>query len=227
MTIIDLKKDFEDFQIEIQHLVLDNGLIHGLIGPNGGGKTSLAKLIMDIIPAQRREIDFGGLTAQDMTMTSQKPYMLYDSVYDNLVYPLKLRGITPDESKVSYWLNLCGLGEKRKTPARKLSSGQQQRLSIARALIFEPKFIIIDESLSNLDVDSVELFEAEIQRIQRDTPLTWIIISHQLAHIRTLCDKVYFMDKGRILKTGTPDELLLHPQDPALVRFLRHQAVGS
>ncbi len=226
MTIIDIRKDFEDFQIEIEKLVLDDGLIHGLIGPNGSGKTSLAKIIMDIIPAQRREIDFGGLTAQDITMTSQKPYMLYDSVYDNLVYPLKLRGITPDESRVSYWLNLCRLDDKRKTSARKLSSGQQQKLSIARALIFEPKLIVIDESLSNLDVDSVELFEAEIKRIQRDAPATWIIISHQLAHIRTLCDKVHFMDKGKILKTGTPDELLLHPEDPALVRFLRYQAVG-
>lgn len=226
MTIIDIKKNFEDFQIDVQNLVLDDGLIHGFIGPNGSGKTSFVKLLMDIIPAERREVDFGGLTARDMTMTSQKPYMLYDSVYNNLVYPLKLRGIVPDESKVSYWLNLCGLSDKRKAPARKLSSGQQQKLSIARALIFEPKLIIIDESLSNLDVDSVELFEAEIQRIQRDTRSTWIIISHQLAHIRTLCDQVHFVDKGRILKSGTPDELLLHPEHPALVRFLRHQAVG-
>lgn len=225
MIITDLKKDFEDFRLEIRCWALDDGLIHGLIGPNGSGKTSLAKLIMDIIPAERREIDFSGLTAQDITMTVQKPYMLFDSVYDNLVYPLKLRGREPDESKVTHWLTLCGLNDKRKLPARKLSSGQQQKLSIARALIFEPKFVIIDESLSNLDVDSIELFETEILRIQKSAPITWLIISHQLAHIRTLCDRVHFMNSGHILKSGTPDELLLYPADPVLARFLRLQAI--
>jgi ABC-type multidrug transport system ATPase subunit len=225
MKIIDLQKDFGDFKLMISDLILEDGLIHGFIGPNGCGKTTLAKLIMDTIPSQRRTLDFGGLSSTDMTMTSQRPYMLHDSVYNNLIYPLKLRNITPDEAEVDRWLSLCGLNGKRKAYARNLSSGQQQKLSIARSLIFGPKLVIIDESLSNLDLDSLELFENMILDIQRSKPVTWIVISHQLAHVRKLCGRIHFMDKGRILKSGTPDEVLINPAEPEIMRFIQHETM--
>jgi ABC-type multidrug transport system ATPase subunit len=225
MKIINIKKDFADFQIDVSGLILEDGLIHGLIGPNGCGKTTLGKLIMDTIPFQKREIDFEGLSSKDITMTSQKPYMLHDSVLNNLVYPLKLRGITPDEAEVDRWLTLCGLEDKKKAYARNLSSGQQQKLSIARSLIFGPKLVIIDESLSNLDLDSVELFENAILDIQKTGPATWIIISHQLAHVRKLCDRIHFMDRGRVIKSGTPAEVLSNPQEPEIIRYLKHETI--
>jgi len=225
MKIIDLQTDYGDFHLEVKDLDLDDGLIHGLIGPNGSGKTTLAKLIIGTVPARSRVIDFGGLTARDITMTSQKPYMMHDTVYKNLIYPLKLRGVTPEKVEVERWLTLCGLEGKKNSPARSLSSGQQQKLSLARALIFNPKLIIVDESLSNLDLDSIELFEAEIMRIQNTAPITWIIISHQPAHVRKLCDIIHFIDKGRVLTSGPPEELLTSPVEPELIRFLSHEAI--
>jgi ABC-type multidrug transport system ATPase subunit len=225
MKIINIKKDFADFQIDVSGVTMENGLIHGLIGPNGCGKTTLGKLIIDTVPSEKREIDFEGLSSKDITMTSQKPYMLHDTVLNNLLYPLKLRGINPDEAEIDWWLSLCGLEDKKKAYARNLSSGQQQKLSIARSLIFKPKLVIIDESLSNLDLDSVELFESVILDIQKTRPVTWIVISHQLAHVRKLCDRIHFMDRGRVIKSGTTDEVLSNPHEPEIIRYLKHETI--
>ena len=221
MRIFELRKKYGDFELDVRDLDFEPGLVHGLIGPNGCGKTTLAKLIADMAPSDLRKIDFCGLTARDITVASQKPYIMHDTVLGNLIYPLKLRGIRPDEERISRWLGLCGLEEKKAAYARSLSSGQRQKLSLARALIFEPKFVIIDESFSNLDLDAVETFENEILHIQKTKPVTWVIISHQLSHILKLCDRVHFMDKGRIIKTGTVEDVILNPQEPELIRYTR------
>ena len=224
MKIFELQKKYGDFGLDVKNLDFEPGLVHGLIGPNGCGKTTLAKIIAGIVPADRCEIDYRGLTARDITMTSQKPYIMHDTVLGNLIYPLKLRGVKPDEERIGQWLGFCGLEEKRMAYARSLSSGQQQKLSLARALIFEPKLVIIDENLSNFDLDAVEAFERELTRIQEAKPITWVIISHQLSHVRRLCDRIHFMSGGRVLKTGTAEDIFLNPSEPELKRFLKYSS---
>ena len=192
MKITKLEKQMGDFHLNIAEMNLEPGLIHGLVGANGCGKTTLSKLILGILSPDSGTIDYEGLTARDITMTSQKPYLLHDTVYQNLIYPLKIRGIRPDGAEVDRWLSRCGLLEKKMQYARSLSSGEQQKLSFIRALIFEPKLVIVDETLSNLDPDSTELFEELMLEQQKERPITWITISHQLVHIKKICDKVHF-----------------------------------
>jgi ABC-type multidrug transport system ATPase subunit len=225
MRIINLQKKFKEFCIDIQDWTFEDGLIHGLIGPNGSGKSTLGKLLAGLTAADIKKVDFGGLTDREITISPQNPYMMHDNVYKNLVYPLKLRNITPEKETTDYWLELCGLRAYEKVSARSLSLGQRHKLSVARALIFEPEFVIIDESLSSLDIDYAEAFGQEILRIQKKTPKTWIIISHQPAHILKLCDRIHFIDKGRLLKSGTPEELLEQTEIPELIRFLRYEAI--
>ena len=188
MKITKLEKQMGDFHLNIAEMNLEPGLIHGLVGANGCGKTTLSKLILGILSPDSGTIDYEGLTARDITMTSQKPYLLHDTVYQNLIYPLKIRGIRPDGAEVDRWLSRCGLLEKKMQYARSLSSGEQQKLSFIRALIFEPKLVIVDETLSNLDPDSTELFEELMLEQQKERPITWITISHQLVHIKKICE---------------------------------------
>jgi ABC-type multidrug transport system ATPase subunit len=214
MKITELTKSFDAFQIDIRDFTFAEGMIHGLGGPNGCGKSTLGKLIMGTLAAQSREIDFGGLGERDITMISQNPYIKH---FDE----------AETRREVDRLLTLCGLQDMRKDNACGLSMGQRQKLSIARAFIFKPKFIIMDENLSNLDPDSVELFETEILRMQKETPVTWIIISHQLAHIRRLCDKIHFMAKGRIQASGSFEEVFGERQEaPELRRYIVRETLS-
>ncbi|MBR5251898.1 MAG: ABC transporter ATP-binding protein [Oscillospiraceae bacterium] len=226
MKITDLKKQQGNFLLNVADAAFEKGKIHGIIGSNGSGKTTLSKLIMGTLQADSGTIDYEGLTSRDVTMTGQRPYLMHTSVYNNLVYPLKIRGIPIDENVVDYWLKKAGLQDKKKQYAPSLSSGEQQKLSFVRALIFEPKLVIVDETLSNLDPDSADLFERIILEQQQKNPITWITISHQLVHIRRICDMVHFMDRGDIIASGTPQEILINPQHPTIIKYLSSTEVS-
>ena len=199
MKIYNLEKKVGTFQLNIEELILEPGKIHGIMGHNGSGKTILLKLIMGILEPDGGRIDYEGLTPQDMTMMTQRPYLLHSSVYDNLVFPLKLRGQKPEEKKVDAMLERVGLLEQKKQYARSLSSGERQKLSFLRALIFHPKFIIMDETLSNLDPDSEELLVSMIREVQKTDPVTWLVVNHQVDRTLELCDVIHHMEKGRLI----------------------------
>ena len=95
----------------------------------------------------------------------------------------------------------------------------------SRAMIFEPRLIIIDEALSNLDPESVELFEELILKVHKKNSSTWILISHQLAHIRRVCDKVHFMQKGSIIESGTTHDIFVNPENESLKEYLRRESI--
>jgi len=220
MKITNLKKQLGDFCLDIDNIEFEPGMVHGLIGPNGSGKSTLAKIIVDMMPMDSGSIDYGTLSQSDITMTSQKPYLLHDTVYNNLIYPLKIRKIKPQENEVDALLDKCGLLDKKKQYARSLSSGEQQKLSFIRALIFKPKIIIIDETLSNLDPDSAELFEDMILEKQFSNPITWITISHQLVHINKICDKVHFLSNGKNIQSGKANDVLLNPTNQIVKQYM-------
>ena len=226
MKITDLKKQQGSFQLDVKNAEFEKGKVHGIIGANGSGKTTLSKIIMGTVSCDSGSIDYEGLTAQDITMTGQRPYLMHTSVYNNLVYPLKVRKQQIDESYADYWLEKAGLQDKKKQYALSLSSGEQQKLSFIRALIFKPKLVIVDETLSNLDPDSADLFERLILEQQQNDPITWITISHQLVHIRKICDMVHFMEKGNIVEKGIPQQMFENPTNEAVRRYLSSTEVS-
>ena len=158
MKITDLKVSAGSFTLSIPAAEFAPGKIHGIVGHNGSGKTILLKTVMGILTPDCGQIDYEGLTPQEITLMSQRPYLLHGSVYENLIYPLKLRGINPDApemvAEINRLLERVGLLDLKKQYARSLSSGERQKLSFLRAVIFKPKFVMMDETLSNMDPES-------------------------------------------------------------------------
>jgi ABC-type multidrug transport system ATPase subunit len=225
MRISNIKKSYDNFELNWQQSDTFEQKVYGIIGANGCGKTTMLKIIAGLIMPDSGEIDHVNLTSRDITMVFKKPYILHDTVYNNLIYPLKIRKVKPDEEQVDFYLQMAGLTAMRDQYAPSLSSGEQQKLSFIQALIFSPKLILIDEAFSNMDIESVALFEDHLLKSQQETPITWFIVSHQLANIRRLCDYVYFLHKGEVKAEGTAAELLANPQNPELCKYLQYQAV--
>jgi ABC-type multidrug transport system ATPase subunit len=200
MKITDLKVSAGSFSLDVPSAEFTPGKIHGLIGHNGSGKTILLKTIMGILKPEAGSIDYEGLAMNEITFMSQRPYLLHGSVYDNLIYPLKLRGIDPKTpemaAEIDRLLNLAGLMPMKNQYARSLSSGERQKLSFLRAVIFKPKFIMMDETLSNMDPESEAQILGLIREIQEKDPVTWLIVNHQLEQKENLCDVIHRMEKG-------------------------------
>ena len=200
MRITELRKKVGKTDLYIEDLKIESGMIHGLVGPNGCGKTTLLKVIMGITEPDSGSIDYEGLKPSDITMMSQRPYLMHANVYENIVYPLKIRGVKPDEAKIDELLERTGLLDIKDQYAGSLSSGERQKLSFIRAIVFRPKMILMDETLSNLDADSEKLFREMVMERHREDGSTWLIVSHQWDEMNELFDKVHHMEKGRIVR---------------------------
>jgi len=220
MILTGIEKKLGGFFLCIEKLAVPGPGIYGLVGPNGSGKSTLAKIMAGLMEADRGGIDSGGLSFRDITLLSRKPYMMDDTVFNNLVYPLKLRNIEPDPLVVAEYLEKMGLGGREKLKARFLSGGEQQKLAFLRALIFRPRLIIADEAMTALDIDSLDLFEKMILDEQEKDPISWIIISHQMSHIRRLASYVFFLYRGRLEAEGSLEEILAQSSNPHLRQYL-------
>ena len=200
MRITELRKKIGRIDLYVPDLQLKRGKIHGLVGPNGCGKTTLLKLIIGITEPDSGTIDPEGLKPADITMTSQRPYLMHTSVYDNIVYPLKIRGVRINEKEIDGLLERTGILHQKNQYAGTLSSGERQKLSFLRAIVFHPSLILMDETLSNLDPESEALFRDMILERRKEDGSTWLIVSHQWDRMNTLFDEVHVMEKGKLLK---------------------------
>jgi len=226
ITIGGLEKKLGDFFLCIDKLTVPGPGLYGIIGPNGSGKSTLAKLITGLLEGDKGSIDLGGLAPREITMLYRKPYMMDDTVYNNLVYPLKIRNIKLDPDQIDGYLERMGLSGRRKQKARLLSSGEQQKLAFLRALIFKPRLIIADEAMTAMDIDSLDHFERMILDEQEKDPIIWLIISHQMSHVRRLAKRLFFMYAGKIEAEGTMEEIFSPSSNSHLSQYLRVYGSG-
>ena len=219
-------------------LRVNKGDIVGLVGESGCGKSTTALLIVQLLKASKGTIHYRGQDITQATGAALRPFrekvqmVFQDShsalnprktVRRTLVEALRQRfGKVPDlEAKAIDLLEMTGLGlEIMSRYPHALSGGQRQRVGIARALAMEPEFIILDEPVSALDVSLQAQIIRILKTLSRERDLTMMFISHDLALVNHLCSCIVVMYAGRVVETGSPDEVMkntAHPYTKALI----------
>lgn len=214
----------------IDNLDLDLGA-HGItmvLGPNGAGKSLLLRLLHGLIEPTSGEISWNGeglsrALQERQALVFQKPVLLRRSVEDNLDFALQLRG-RPDPHLRDEYLRRVSLLDLAKQPARLLSGGEQQRLSLARALATAPQVLLLDEPTASLDPASVQMIEAIVQEVSRQG-VRVIFVTHDIGQARRLADDVVFMHRGRVAEHSPRQDFFDSPASDAAVDFLAGRIV--
>ena len=213
-------------------LQVGKGEFFTLLGPSGCGKTTLLRLIAgfeqpddgairmgtrDItqLPPHKRDI---GMVFQDYALF---PHM---TVEKNVDYGLGFRPLTRGERerRVREMLEMAHIAPLAARLPEQLSGGQQQRVALARAMAIRPSLLLMDEPLSNLDAELRLEMRTAIRQMQKATGVTTIYVTHDQEEALAVSDRIAIMERGRILQTGTPQEVYLRPADIAVAKFLGH-----
>ena len=233
-------KAVDDVSFDIQR-----GEVLGLVGESGSGKSTIGRSILRLVPVTSGKIDFDGidLTAlrgrelkrmrRRMQMIFQDPFASLNprmTVYDTLAEPLLLHGIHSRKHVAQGVLRLMddvGLARAfvRKYP-HEFSGGQRQRIAIGRALATRPEFIVADEPVSALDVTIQAQILELLQALGREYGLTMLFVSHDLAVVRHLADRLLVLYRGEVVERGSGDELFERPQQ-AYTRQLLQSIPGA
>lgn len=213
-----LTKIFNGFRaVDEVSFTVDKGEIVGLLGPNGAGKTTTLHMLLGLTTPTSGEIDILGLPLKKKRAQILKrvnfsssyvslPYSL--TVRENLTVFARLYGVRDRAQKIDSLLDIFGIGDIRDEPTRRLSSGQITRVSLAKALLNDPEVLFLDEPTSSLDPDMADRTRALLKEINRERGTSILYTSHNMAEMETLCDRVVFLDKGKIIATGRIEEVL-------------------
>ena len=208
---------------------IEDGEFVVFLGPSGCGKTTTLLMTAGLIEPTRGEIRFDGKNVvavhpKDRQVGMVFQYALYPhmTVFDNMTFALKLQGVPAAErcarsGKVASWLGLADLMDR--LPGE-LSGGQQQRVSVGRALIREPKLLLFDEPLSNLDANLRASLRGEIKRLQRETGITSLYVTHDQAEAMAMADRVAVIMEGRLIACAPPKDLHDRPKTRRIAAFI-------
>ena len=217
-------------------LSIEDGEFFVLLGPSGCGKSTLLNLAAGLEKPSSGEIRFGDrlvaapqqrifLTPRERNVAMVfQSYALYPhmSVYENIAFPLRI-GKAPKAQiaqDVRNMADLLGIGNLLDRKPGELSGGQRQRVAIARALVRRPEIFLLDEPLSNLDVQLRTSTRTELKRIQKELRITTIYVTHDQTEAMTLGDRIALLRQGQLVQVGTPDDLYERPQTPFAATFV-------
>ena len=201
-----------------------------LLGPSGCGKTTLLRLIAGFESPSAGEILLDGAPLAHLppyrrpVNTVFQSYALFPhmSVARNVAFGLEMLGKPKREIEetVNDMLRLVRMEELRDRATGKISGGQQQRVALARALAPRPKVLLLDEPLSALDFKLRKEMQIELKRLQKDTGITFVFVTHDQEEALTMSDRVAVMSQGKILQIGTPREIYEHPAERFVADFI-------
>jgi ABC-type Fe3+/spermidine/putrescine transport system ATPase subunit len=211
-------------------LQVEPGEFLTLLGPSGCGKTTTLRMIAGFERPDRGRVHIGADDVTDL-MANQRNigfvfqnYALFPhlSVYENVAYGLRVKGMEKGDidRAVMEVLTLAGLkGYERQFP-HQLSGGEQQRVALARAVVIRPRVLLFDEPLSNLDAKLRVHMRGEIRRLQQALSITAVYVTHDQEEAMAISDRIAVMSAGKIVQTGTAEDLYLHPESAFVAQFI-------
>lgn len=230
------KKFGETTVIDNMSLTIDSGEMLALLGPSGCGKSTTLFAVCGIhrmdggrllfgerdvttVPSQQRNV---GVVFQNYALY---PHM---TVHENIAFPLKVRreNKADIDRKVQEIADLVQIGELMARRPVQLSGGQQQRVALARALVREPDILLLDEPLANLDAKLRLEMRSEIRRIQQETGITAVLVTHDQVEAMSMCDRIAIMKKGEIVQLSSPSEMYDNPSSDFVAGFLGNPPIA-
>ncbi|MCI5997277.1 MAG: ABC transporter ATP-binding protein [Peptoniphilaceae bacterium] len=231
VELVNINKTFGD------NVVLDNINLYirdkeflTLLGPSGCGKTTTLRLIGGFETPTSGKILFEGKDISNVAPyerninTVFQKYALFPNmnVYENIAFGLKIKKTPKDviEQKVKEMLRLVNLKGFEKRSVQSLSGGQQQRIAIARALVNEPKVLLLDEPLGALDLQLRKDMQVELKNIQKRVGITFVYVTHDQEEALTMSDTIVVMNEGKIQQIGTPIDIYNEPKNAFIASFI-------
>lgn len=211
-------------------LEVKKGEFHVLLGPSGSGKTTVISIIAGLTKQDKGAVIIGDCNVNDLPPEKRSVGFVFQdyaqfphlSVFENVAYGLRVRKVKEKEiiQKVDCYLSKVGIEKERNKFPHQLSGGQKQRVALARALITEPEILLMDEPMSNLDVLTKEKIESELKKIQKETGVTTVYVTHNQDEAFALGDRVSVLNNGMIEQIESPDELFYHPKTEFVANFV-------
>jgi tungstate transport system ATP-binding protein len=233
-TLYELKNLVKEYGgrevVRVDSLAIKRGEIFAIVGPSGAGKSTLLRLLDFLELPTQGMLSFDGHTVNGVipplsirrrsTTVFQRPVLLNSSVSDNVSYGLRIRGQRYWQKQVAEAIEMVGLKEFAKAPARTLSGGEAQRVALARALVIEPDVLLLDEPTANLDPYNVRLIEEIVRNLKQQRGTTIVLVTHNVFQARRLAHRAALMLEGRVIEVAPVDVFFESPSDSRTASFV-------
>ncbi len=217
--------------LRVKKLSVQRGEVLAVVGPNGAGKSTLLLTLARLLEPNAGQMLFNGTPAQNtsdtvyrrkIALVMQDPLLFDLSVYKNVALGLEFRGASKSEiqEKVPLWLKRLGVADLAERRAKRLSGGEAQRVSLARALVLEPELLLLDESFSALDPPTRATLLDDLKPLLKNSKTTTLFVTHDLHEARKLATRMAVIVKNSLRQIGYADEIFNAPVDEDVAHFL-------
>lgn len=232
LTLQDILVQYGEVRVlQIPSLAVHTGEVLAIIGPNGAGKSTLLRVIGLLEQPAGGRVYLQGIQVtrenalplrRRMASVFQDPLLLNSSVYENAALGLKLRGLDSQtiERRVRPWLERLGIVHLARRPARSLSGGEAQRVSLVRALALDPELLLLDEPFSALDPPTREGLLLDLETILRKTGITTVFVTHERNEAFMLGDRIAVLMGGEVLQVGPQRQVFAQPVNEEVAQFV-------